>query len=44
MKIKKILISLVTILVLIFSFGIFSLSANDAQATPTSAGRVMDKA
>ena len=44
MKIKKVLISFVTILVLTFSFGSFSLSPNDAQAAPTSTNSVMDKA
>ena len=44
MKIKKVLISLVTILVLTFSFGNFSLSPNDVQTAPTSAGSVVDKA
>jgi len=44
MKIKKIFISLVTILVLTFSFGIFSLYRNDVQAAPTSVSCVVDKA
>lgn len=44
MKIKNLLVSFVTILVLTFSFGIISLSTNDVQATPTSVSSVMDKA
>ncbi|MBL7129434.1 MAG: hypothetical protein ISS16_10700 [Ignavibacteria bacterium] len=44
MKIKKVLISFVTILVLTFSFGIISLSTNDVQAAPTSVSSVVDKA
>ena len=44
MKIKKVLTALVTIFVLTFSFGNFSLSPNDAQATPSSVSSVVDKA
>lgn len=44
MKIKKVLISFVTILILTFTFGSFSLSANEVQAAPISTCAVIDKA
>ena len=44
MNIKKTLLSFITILVLTFSFGSFSLFTNDVQAATTSASSVVAKA